>query len=217
MTDFALARLNMVNSQIRPNDVTDRRVHAAMLEVPREQFVPRSLKSIAYADKNISIDEGRCMMRPRALAKLLQAADLKNEDIVLAVGAGAGYSSALLGHLCESVIAIEPNEKLSGDAGAALTDLGVDNVVVVGGDLADGYAAEGPYDVIFVNGALHEVPDALTDQLKDGGRLVTIVGEGAKGKAMLFEKDSGVVTGRFLFNAEGRILPGFEVEVEFAL
>lgn len=188
MIDAALQRKNMVESQVRPSDVTDRRVIRAMLETPREEFVPGGMKALAYMDTEIGLDgtqSGRAMMAPRVFSKLVQLANLDKGDVVLDVGAGSGYSSAVIAKIAETVVALEADAGLADAAAAAVQKLGLDNIAVVKGALNAGYASEGPYDAIILEGMVPKVPQALLEQLKDGARLVAVVGEGPLGKAVV--------------------------------
>ncbi len=220
MEDFSQARLNMVESQIHPSDVTDFRVLAAMSSVPRECFVPSSKRSIAYMDDAIPVSsEGesprRYQMEPTPAAKLLQLAGVKVSDLVLDIGSGTGYSAAVLAQLADSVVALESNESLVDFSNNILSELEIGNVAVVSGTLTDGCQQEGPYDVIVINGAVSEVPENLFDQLKEGGRLVAVIGEGAVGVAWLFLKSAGNIASRPAFDASVRPLPGFEAREKF--
>ncbi len=210
MIDFETARTRMVDNQIRTTDVTSHSVLSAFLAVPREVFVPDNKKALAYIDDDIQVAPGRFVMEPSPLAKLLQLAEITSGDFVLEVGAGSGYVSALLSVLAGSVVALESDEGLVASATAALSANGYDNVAVVGGDLKAGYAAEAPYDVIFVNGAVEEVPVALLEQRRDGGRRVAVVGYGNASAAKLYVKENGMVSERFAFNTSVKPLPGFE-------
>ncbi len=213
MTDFAAARLNMVESQVRINAVTDRRVIDAISAVPRERFVPSSRQGIAYMDEDIRIADGnppRFLMEPRVFAKLAQLAEIGPEDLVLDVGCGTGYSTAVLARLAGTVVGLECDEDLAARAGASLSDLGVDNAVVLCGPLNEGCAKQAPYDVIFVNGMIGSVPEALQNQLRDNGRLVAVVGDGVSGRARLYMRSGDAVSGRDAFDANIRFLPGFE-------
>ena len=192
MEQYKELRRNMVDCQLRPNDITDLRILAAMDEVPREAFVPDALKPVAYADKDLRIvdrDESggpRFMLTADALATLIQGADIQPNDFVLDIGCLTGYSSAVLAHLADSVVAVEAISNMVPQATDILSDLQIMNVAVVEGALADGQANQGPYDAILINGAVEVVPQMLLDQLKDGGRLVTIVQENGYGRAMRF-------------------------------
>lgn len=215
MIDFAELRRGMVDGQVRTNDVTDHRIITAMLEIPREQFVPASLKSLAYIDDDLVIRlaapgaPARYLMEPMSLARLIQLADVDEKDHVLDIGTGTGYSAAVLARLAQQVVAVEEDAELARAAESNLGSLGVANAAVIQAPLVAGLAGEGPYDVIFLNGSVDEVPPALLAQLKDGGRLIAVVGRGGAGQARLFTKAGGVVSDRVAFNAAVPALPGF--------
>jgi protein-L-isoaspartate(D-aspartate) O-methyltransferase len=212
MIDFAIARRAMVDSQLRPTDVTDREVLAAMLEVPREQFVPAELAGVAYLDRDLPVDPKRALLKPMVLARMIQAAELKTGDRVLDVACGTGYSSAILARLSASVTALEDDAdraRRCGDNLAKLTALGTGNVSGVCGPLEAGWPAGAPYDVILVNGACETEPQGLLRQLNEGGRLIAIIGTGPVGKATLFRKDHGEIGSRTLFDAVAPALPAF--------
>ena len=221
MIDFAELRRGMVDGQVRTNDVTDHRIIAAMLEIPRERFVPASLKSLAYIDDDLQIRAAgsgavpRFLLEPMILARLVQLADIEAGEHVLDVGAGTGYSSALLSRLAQQVVALEEDPDLAAAATSTLADLGVDNVAVMQGPLAAGWASEAPYDCILLNGAVDEVPAALFAQLKEGGRLIAVVGGGGAGRAGVFTKVAGQPSERIAFNAAVPALPGFEAPQRF--
>ncbi|MCP4317504.1 MAG: protein-L-isoaspartate O-methyltransferase [Hyphomicrobiales bacterium] len=219
--DFELARTKMVDNQIRTTDVTSHPVLGAFLSVAREDFVPSDARALAYIDDDIRISDGqdgqatRYLMEPSPLAKLLQLADVKESDVVLEIGCGSGYVSALLSLLADSVVALESDETLAEAAGDKLSKLGYDNVAVVTGPLVDGYKPEAPYDVIFIGGAVEELPHGLFDQLRDGGRLVVVEGHGNASKANLYIRDGGNTSARRGFNTSVKALPGFEKAAEF--
>ncbi len=248
--DFATARRKMVDNQVRPNDVTDIRLIAAMLEIPRERFVPADKAAIAYVEGDILIDDfqrrsaatpgtpretsgaagtaavaevegdlladdgrpgqgGRFLLTPMVLARLVQAADVKDTDRVLDVACGTGYSTAILAALAGSVVALEQERALADRAARLLKELGVANAKLVSGPFLAGWPGEAPYDAILINGAVEYVPEALLAQLNEGGRLVTVLGGAPIGKAMLYYRSSGDVSGRPIFDATVPILPGF--------
>jgi len=215
MSEFSAVRQRMVESQIRPNRVTDSRVVEAMAEVPRELFVPRALRGVAYVDEDIEIAPGRYLMEPRVFARLIQAAEIDEGDIVLDIGCGRGYSSAVLARLAATVVALESDEGLAAKAGETLAKLEIDNAVVVGGELPEGYPEQGPYDVVFLSGAVDEVPEALTAQLAEGGRLVAVIGRGGAGRATLIARHEKLLLRRPLFDAAVPLLPGFVREPGF--
>lgn len=219
--DFAGQRVKMVDGQVRTTDVTDLRIISAMLEAPREEFVPAKVKAFAYIDEDIALtvpqpgQPQRYLMEASPFAKLVQLAEIKDGDVVLDVGCASGYSSAVLSKLSGQVIALESDTALANAATATLQGLGCDNVAVVEGPLRDGYSSEAPYDVIFIGGAVERVPEPLLEQLKDGGRLVLVEGHGNAGVAKLYTKSGSSVTGRGAFNAAIKPLPGFEIAREF--
>jgi len=216
MVDFATVRMNMVESQLRTNKVTDQRVLEGFETVPRERFVPERLKSLAYIDEDLRISGNRYMMEPMVLARLMDWADLQPSDVVLVVGAGSGYSLAILARIVATAVGLESDAELAKQGESRLQELGVDNAVMIQGEMSKGYAKQGPYDVILINGAVGEVPKTLTDQLTDGGRLVTVVrSDTGPGRAMLMERWGDAVGRRTLFDANTPILPGFERQVGF--
>ena len=214
--DYAAARLNMVESQIRTNKVTDSRIIGAMSELPRERFVPKPLRGIAYVDEDIHIGNGRYLMEPMVLARLLQTANIGPKDIVLAIGVATGYDAAVLSRLAATVVALESDAALAAQATRLLADLGLDNVAVVEGRLEDGYPRQAPYNVIVLCGAVEQIPAVLHDQLAAGGRLVTVLTPpGEQGKAVIAIRASGPVTMRPVFDAATNLLPGFAREPSF--
>lgn len=217
MTEFARRRTIMVDTQVRPSDVTKFPIIDAMLSVPREVFVPDSLKEAAYAGENLEIAPGRTLLDPRTFAKVLEAAEIEPGDLVLDIACGLGYSSAIAAHLADAVVAVEDTEDQAQAAQAALAEADVDNVAVVQGPLAEGAAKHGPYDVILIQGGVESVPDALLDQLKDGGRLVAIFEDGRLGTVRVALRADDTVTWRYAFNADAPILADFRKSVEFAL
>jgi protein-L-isoaspartate(D-aspartate) O-methyltransferase len=219
MIDFAAARRMMVDGQVRTSDVTDLRIIAAMLELPRERFVPEANADLAYLDLDVAVagagDAARRLLKPMVLAKMVQAAAVKADDRVLDVGCATGYSSALLARLAHAVVALEEDPALARTAEENLKAIGASNVTVVTGPLTQGWQADSRYDVIFVNGATEVVPQALCGQLAEGGRLVVVLGRAPLGRAMLYRAVSGDVSGWPIFDAAAPLLPGFAAAQAF--
>lgn len=214
--DFSQARYNMVESQLRTNKVTSPVLLDAFREVPRERFVPTAQRGQAYRDEHVKVADNRWLMPPMPLGRLIQEAYPLPSDNALVVGAGMGYSSAVLGRLCRSVFALESEPELVTSMGEALTELVLDNVVSVQGALSEGYPKEGPYDLILMTGSVEEVSQALLDQLSEGGRLMAVVtAPGAVGHAMIYGKRNGAISHRILFDATVKPLPGFSRAPEF--
>jgi protein-L-isoaspartate(D-aspartate) O-methyltransferase len=219
--DFVAQRVKMVDGQVRTTDVTQLELLDAMLSVPREEFVPAKRRMLAYLDEDIEIlppsggKGGRYIMEASPFAKLVQLADLKPEDFVLVVGAGTGYSAAVISRIAGSVVALESDAGLAETATATLQRLGYDNVAVVTGPLTEGYPSQAPYDAILIEGAVDEVPEALLSQLRDHGRLLAIVGTGLAGAARLYVRDGDVTASRSAFNAAVQPLPGFQRQPQF--
>jgi protein-L-isoaspartate(D-aspartate) O-methyltransferase len=209
MFDTATARRLMVECQIRPADVTNLDLQEAMLTLPREHFLPQSLAPLAYLDKDIPLGNGRALLKPMVLAKLIQAAEVRRGDRVLDVGCGTGYSAAVLARLAGSVIALEEDAGLTRQAKQALAAIGAAQVEVVVGPLIAGWPADAPYDVILLDGAAEIVPEALGRQLKPDGRLIGVCGRSPAGKAMVYHVIEGQLVGRPIFDAAAPVLPGF--------
>jgi len=217
MTEFASRRMTMVDTQIRPSDVTKFPIIDAMLSVPREVYVPDDRREAAYVGENLLLRTDRVLLEPRSLAKLLDALDIQPDEMVLDLGCGLGYSSAVIARLADTVIAVEQDPGLAADAGRLLAEEGVDNALVVTGPLTQGSAKHAPYDVIILQGAIERLPDMLQAQLRDGGRIGAIFMDGALGTAKLGFKRDGGVTWRPVFNAAAPILPGFGKAKDFVL
>jgi protein-L-isoaspartate(D-aspartate) O-methyltransferase len=219
MTDFAATRRMMVDGQVRTADVTDQRLLAAMLEVPRERFLTSDKAPLAYLDLDALVsgpgDPPRRMLKPMVLAKLIQMAEIGETDLVLDVGCLTGYSSAILGRLAGSVVALEEDAALARQAEATLAELGGPSANIVTGPLAAGWPANGPYDAIVLEGATEVVPEALLGQLTGGGRLVCVLGRGPAAKAMLYRSIDGESSGRPVFDAVAPLLPGFAKQPVF--
>lgn len=216
MTDFATRRTFMVDTQVRPSDVTKFPVIDALLKVRREAFVPDQKREAAYVDVNLDLGNGRVVLEARTLAKMLDALDIQSDEVVLDIGCGLGYSSAVVAQLAEAVVAVE-DAQFADEAQALLSEQGFDNVAVVEGNLHEGATKSGPYDVILLQGAVETMPEGITDQLEEGGRIACIWQEGALGVVRIGYKLDGRVDWRFGFNAGAPVLPGFEKHAEFTL
>jgi protein-L-isoaspartate(D-aspartate) O-methyltransferase len=219
MTDFAVQRQNMVESQVRPNGITDARVIDAMAKLPRELFVPEQRRTLAYMDEDILVavtpdGSRRWMMEPMTFARLLQLAEIGPGDVVLDVGCATGYSTAVIATLAESVIAVEEDPVLAEQATARLAELGITNAALVNAPHATGLASEAPFDVIFINGRVATLPRALLEQLKDGGRLVAVVGETAVSPALVCTRHGETFSSRAQYDASVAPLPGFPPPVK---
>jgi protein-L-isoaspartate(D-aspartate) O-methyltransferase len=215
MPDFAAQRLTMVETQVRPNDVTDPRIIAALRAVPRERFVPGQRHTLAYAEGPVEVAPRRYLMDARSFSKLLQLADIQPGDRILDVAAATGYSSAVLARLGGQVTALEQDADLVRVASDTLHAEGCKTVTVVQGALTEGVKANAPYDVIFINGGVESVPDSLLAQLNEGGRLVAIIQNGPQGQAHLYLKEDGVLGSRADFNSVVPDLAGFKRQVGF--
>lgn len=215
MADYQTRRTLMVDTQVRPSDVTKFPIIDALLTVPREDYVPTGLRDAAYIGENLDIGGGRVLLEPRTLAKMLDAADVEPTDVVLDLGCGLGYSTAVLAHMAEFVVAVEEDAELAEEAQHNLSTSGIDNAAVFAADLAEGAAKNGPYDLIMLQGAVEVVPQTLVDQVKDGGRIVAIFAEGALGVVRVGHKIDGVMNWRMVFNAAAPVLNGFRKEVAF--
>jgi protein-L-isoaspartate(D-aspartate) O-methyltransferase len=206
----------MVDCQVRPSDVTRYSIIEAMLWAPRELFVAKALRDVAYAGAEIELAPGRIMLEPRTFAKMLETAAIGSNDLVLDLAPGTGYSTAVIAHMAEAVIAIEPDPELAERAQTLLAEIEVDNAVVSAGDPAAGDAAHGPFDVIIINGAVETLPEALVNQLKEGGRLVALFRHDGVGKCYVQIRAGAGVARRYVFDADAPVLAGFEKTAEFA-
>ena len=214
----ALARTNMVESQIRTNRVTEERLLAALASVPRERFVPESLQRVAYVDEALRLKPGRFLVEPLLLARLLQTAEIGASDRVLIVGAGTGYSAAIVAALADRVVALESDADLADAARRNAAALGLAGVGIVSGPLTEGWSAGAAYDVVLIDGTVAEIPDPIVEQLVEGGRLVTVTStDGRCGCGMLFTKRHGLLSKRVLFDGLSPFLPGFEPRTAFVL
>lgn len=217
MTEFAFRRTMMVDTQVRPSDVTKFPIIEAMLAVPREVYVPADKREAAYVGENVQIAGGRVLLEARTLAKMLDALNIQPDEAVLDLGCGLGYSTAVIARLADAVVAVEEDEALATEAQRTLSSEGVDNAAVVVGALTQGAAKAGPYDVITVQGGVETIPESLLAQLKEGGRIAALFMEGALGAVRIGYKIDGQVTWRHAFNAAAPVLPGFAARRGFTL
>jgi protein-L-isoaspartate(D-aspartate) O-methyltransferase len=193
MTDYAQARANMVENQLRPTRIDNPRLLAAMGEIPREAFCPPALKGAAYGDDGIDLGGGRHLLEPLALAKLIQAAAPQPGDVALVIGCDTGYCAAVLSRLVATLFLLAPGREQGGSTEELLAELGCDNVVLQVGDPHAGLPGQAPFDVLLLAGSVERVPPTLLDQLGEGGRLVAVVNHGRVGKLTLFRKLGGAV------------------------
>jgi protein-L-isoaspartate(D-aspartate) O-methyltransferase len=214
--DYARARLNMVQNQLRPNRVDDPNVLDAMTEVPRERFLPKALRGVAYADEDLPLPDGSWLIEPLVLARLIQAAEVNSGDVVLVIGCTTGYAGAVLARLAGTVILVEV-PSVAERVEALLDDLGVDNVVVVESeDPASGHPSQAPFDLILLVGSVRSLPPALLNQIGESGRIVAVIDDGRIGKATLFTKLHGVVGQREVCDAQTPPCPGLEPNPHFS-
>ena len=214
MSGFSTARQKMVDSQVRPSDVTDVGIIDAMRTVPREAFVPQNQRALAYLDLDLDVGEGgpakRFLIKPVVIAKMLQAADIRDTDAVLVVGCASGYLAALVAKLARHVVATECDPSLAAKARDVFAELGIGNVTVKAAAVAEGDSENAPYDVIILNGATEIVPDGLYRQLKEGGRLVGVFAMTQPQRAVIVTRSHDDFGNRALFDAAIPVLPGFE-------
>lgn len=213
MSDFSTRREMMVDTQVRPSDVTKFPIIAAMLTIPRENFVPASQREVAYAEQNVEIGGGRVMLEPRTLAKLLDALDIQPDEHVLDLGCGMGYSTAVIAEMAGSVVGVEQDEAMAAEAQHLLAS----RAEIVTGPLIRGAPEKAPYDVITLQGGVETVPAGILAQLKEGGRIGAVFMQGALGVARIGYKIDGEVSWRFSFNAAAPVLPGFAAKRGFVL
>jgi protein-L-isoaspartate(D-aspartate) O-methyltransferase len=216
MINFDVARQNMVENQLRPNGITDERVLTAMGCVARECFIQPSHQGIAYVDEDISLGQGRYLMEPMVMARLLQAANIGPDDVILDIGCGSGYTAAVCANLGATVVALECDPTLGANATRIMEEKEIDNVVVIESPLNEGFAAQAPYDVIIFSGAVPEIPPAILNQLSDGGRLAAIVSKSqGLGHGTLAQNENGTIGQRVLFDSALPLLPDFEPKPSF--
>ncbi|MBD3662788.1 protein-L-isoaspartate O-methyltransferase family protein [Sulfitobacter aestuariivivens] len=217
MSDFFARRTMMVDNQVRPSDVTKFPIIDAMLNVAREDFVPATKREAAYLGENLDLGDGRVLLEPRTLAKMLDALAIGTDELILDVGCAMGYSAAVIAHMAEAVVAVEEDEAMATEAQEALSQSGVDNAMVHIGPLTEGAPGQGPYDAIIVQGGVAQVPQALCDQLKEGGHIACLFMEGALGEVRIGHKQGDQITWRRAFNASAPVLDGFDRQPEFQL
>ena len=215
MSDYAARRRMMVDTQIRPSDVTKFPIIEAFLSIKREYFVPMESRDTAYVGEHIQFGSHRVILDSRTLAKMLDAVDVTDSELVLDVGSGYGYSAAIIAHLAEAVVALESEDKPFNEMQNALIDHGIDNVIVERGPLFYGAASHAPYDVIFIQGGVELIPKEILTQLKEGGRIVAIFMQGSLGSVKIGYKLKNDVSWRFAFNAGAPILDGYKKEMTF--
>ena len=215
MIDFAAAREVMVDSQVRPSDVTRYPIIEALLRIPREEFVPEALREVAYVGEHVPLAPGRVVLDPRVFGKLLDAVNAGPSDLVLDVGSGLGYSAAVLARMAEAVVALEEDAAMAAEAEARLARQGADNAMVVTGTLAAGSPKHGPFDVILFEGAVEQVPATFAEQLKPGGRIAAVFLDGQNGQARLGVHSAGRIVWRRIFDATAPVLPGFAAAKAF--
>lgn len=217
MADFASRRRTMVDTQIRPSDVTKFPIIEAMLRVPREEFVPDEKVEAAYIGENLALGNGRVLLDPRTLAKMLDALQVGPTDLVLDIGCGTGYSSALMLSMAQAVVALEEDAALIESAETAFARTGAETVVLVKGTLNKGATEHAPYDVMILQGGIEEFPEDLIPQLAEGGRVCALFMQGALGVVRLGVRKGDVIGWRDIFNAAAPVLPGFEKAQAFSL
>jgi protein-L-isoaspartate(D-aspartate) O-methyltransferase len=216
MSNFATARSHMIESQLRPNKLTDERVIIAFGSIRRELFVPEPLRAVAYVDEDLPLGGGRYLMEPMVAARLIQAAAIARTDTVLTVGAGIGYEAAVLSMLARKVVALEEDAELARRARAALVDHAIASVEAVEGPLSRGYRPRAPYDAILFGGAVAELPAEVVEQLAEGGRLLAVLRSGGGvGHAVLTKRTGGALARRVIFDAATPLLPGFSPAATF--
>ncbi|MCY3879066.1 MAG: protein-L-isoaspartate O-methyltransferase [Rhodobacteraceae bacterium] len=217
MVDFDTCRRVMVDSQVRPSDVTKFPIIEAMLKIPREAFVPDSQCHAAYMGDHVELAEGRVLLDPRMFAKMLESLDIRSDEFVLDIGSGFGCSSAVIAHMAEAVVALEQDPTMAENAAAILAEHEIDNAVAVTGTLSEGAPQYSPYDVITIQGGIERLPDAIGAQLREGGRIAAIFVQSPPGECRIGIKQGGRINWRMSFNAHAPVLAGFENRREFAL
>lgn len=217
MADFLKRRVMMVDTQVRPSDVTKFPIIDAMLSVPREEFLPGSLREAAYIGECVDLGDGRVVLEPRTFAKMLDALDITGSEMVLDVGCAHGYSTAVMARMAELVVAVESDHAMAKEAASTLAEQNVDNAIVEEGPLVEGATEHAPFDVMIIEGAVQSIPGSLNDQLKEGGRICALFMDGALGEVKIGHKQDGQIHWRRAFNASAPVLDGFEKETVFTL
>jgi len=217
MNDYAVRRETMVDTQVRPSDVTKYSIIDAMLLVGREAYIPDNLREAAYIGDNIHLGNGRVVLAPRTFAKMLDALSIRPDETVLDIGCALGYSSAVIERLAEAVVAVEEEATMAAEAQSILSANGADSAAVIEGRLADGAPRHAPYDVIILQGGVEEVPAEITGQLREGGRIAALFMEGELGTVRIGYRSGGRIVWRHAFNASAPILPGFAGKPAFSL
>lgn len=217
MTDFVSRRQMMVDTQIRPSDVTKFPIINAMLSVEREAYLPDHKREAAYVGENIELVAGRVVLEPRTFAKMLDALNIQSDEMVLDIGCGLGYSTAVIERMADAVVAVEEDADMAAEAQSLLSSHGADSAAVIENSLSQGAAKHGPYDVIIIEGGVETVPANLTDQLKNGGRIAALFMSGALGTVRIGHMQNGKVSWRDAFNAAAPVLNGFAKEAVFSL
>jgi protein-L-isoaspartate(D-aspartate) O-methyltransferase len=215
MTDFSTQRIMMVDTQVRPSDVTKFPIISAMLTVAREDYVPTPLREIAYSGESLTIGGGRILMDARVFAKMLDALDLQPHESVMDLGCGLGYSTAVMARLAGHVLGVEDNDAMADQAKATFGAQGIDNATVQVAPLTQG--AAGQFDAIILQGGVEQIPAAILEHLKDGGRIAAVFMSGALGIAKIGYKSGSDVTWRYAFNASLPVISGFQRSTQFAL
>lgn len=216
MADYTTRRTMMVDTQIRPSDVTKFPIIESFLAVPREAFVPTTMREVAYIGENLDLG-GRVILDPRTLAKMLDALDIQPTEVVLDVACGLGYSTAVIARIADFVVGLEDDATRADEAQSILSEHGIDNAAIMTGDLPAGVAKSGPYDVVILQGAIEQFPDSLAAQVKEGGRVAAIFAEGNLGVVRVGYKLDGRINWRHAFNASAPVLAGFRKQTSFAL
>lgn len=218
MVDFSQARVMMVDTQVRPSDVTHLPLIEAMLTIPRDEFVPVGARSVAYAGAHVPLGDDRVLFDPRLLAKAIDALEPGRDDMILDIGCGLGYTTAVMAHMVQAVVGLESDPARVEDAQGTLARLGIDNATVTSGKLVDGVSAQAPYDAILISGgAVEQVPQTLTDQLREGGRIVAVFVDGEYGVVRIGRIHQGQLIWRDAFHASAPVLAEFTRPRGFAL